>query len=339
LKLSNLFGCEHKDFPCVEITVITTHRTGRVLFVSMRNLPESLMAPRDLRWRETARPPLSVSRFAIIVSHREVPLCVRRELYEAGTTTGEHRHEDFCALYLVRSGRGLHVVNNVPYGITRGDVYLLPPGATHEYRDYRALEIDAFYFRLDLFNERELSALRELSGLWTLMLSGDANRIHLTPETHRGIEAQIEEIRAEYSRGDGAAALLLHRLFFRLLVFLARRSEMQNSAPQNHRPQLADVLHWCEAHLEEPISVAQLAAILFISPGHFSTLFTREVGMPPAAYLRRLRLEKARGLLDDTSLSITQAAQRSGFSDMAHFSRSFRAFYGVSPRDYRRSKK
>lgn len=300
----------------------------------MQKLPDS---PPDLLWQNVPSRELNLSRFAGIRAHAVLPLCVRRERYEAGETTGDHRHLDFCALYLVRGGRGLHIVDGVPYGITRGDVYLLPPSATHAYRDFRALEIDAFYFPLELWNENELLALRELAGFWQLMLLGDANRIHLTPETHRVCEAQIEEMRAEYARGDGAAVLALRGLFFRLLVFLARHRSGQ-IAPQNHRPQLADVLRWCEAHIEEPISVPQMAALLFLSPNHFSTLFARETGMPPAAYLRRLRLEKARALLDDASLSITQAAQRAGFSDMAHFSRAFRAFYGSSPREYRRKK-
>jgi AraC-like DNA-binding protein len=304
----------------------------------MTNLDFS--APRDLHFRAIEGAPLHQTAFTYFKTHPLWPLCLRREFYDDGATTGDHRHLDFCALYVVRGGRGLHVVDNVAYGITRGDVYLLPPGATHAYRDYRALEIDAFYFPLDLWEENELAALRELAGFWRLMLSGDANRIHLTPETYGMAQTHIEEMRHEYGAGPGAPSLLLRFLLFRFLVFLARHSgaENENFAPKNKRPQLADVLRWCEEHVDEMVSVPQLAAMLFLSPGHFSTLFAREVGMPPAAYLRRLRLEKARALLGDDTLSITQAAQRAGFVDTAHFSRSFKALYGLSPREYRKKK-
>lgn len=298
-------------------------------------------APRDLHFRPSGRLDTHLTPFANLGAHPLISLCVRREFYRDGVTTGEHRHLDFCALYVIRGGRGLHVVDGITYGITRGDVYLLPPGATHAYRDYHALEIDAFYFPLDLWNDEELSTLRELSGFWSLFLSGDAHRLHLTPETYSVAQMHIEEMRHEYGGGRGAPLILLRALFYRFLVFLARGGDAQ-MATKSYRPQLVDVLRWCELHIEqspgESISVPQLAAMLFLSPGHFATLFTREVGVPPAAYLRRLRLEKARSLMADQSLSITQAAMQSGFVDTAHFSRAFKALYGQSPREYRRKK-
>jgi AraC-like DNA-binding protein len=263
---------------------------------------------------------------------------VRREFYEAGSSTGAHQHIDFCALYVVRGGRGVHHINGVPFGIARGDVYLLPPGATHAYLDYQALEIDAFYFQLSMWSDEELTALREISGFWRLFLESEARRFHLRPQAHQTVEKAIAELRDESGRVERATPLLLRALLFRFLVMLARlaagdaASEDAAEAP----PKLAELLEWCEANVGSDISVAQLAGRLFFSPAHFSRLFKREIGMPPATYLRRLRLERAREQLESTTLGVAQIALESGFESPAHFSRSFRAYYGSSPLEFRR---
>jgi AraC-like DNA-binding protein len=94
---------------------------------------------------------------------------------------------------------------------------------------------------------------------------------------------------------------LVRGLFFRLLVFLARqhaqqRTALRDTSTRTARQQahnVAEVLHFCDEHFCESLSVPQLAAMMFLSPGRFSEVFAREVGMPPATLLRRLRLERA----------------------------------------------
>ena len=103
--------------------------------------------------------------------NNELALAIRQELYDQGSDTGQHRHEDFYALYIVRSGRGIHIINGHPYGITRSDIYLMPIGAIHAYRDYHMLAIDAFYFQPHIFLPEELTALRELVGFWHLLIT------------------------------------------------------------------------------------------------------------------------------------------------------------------------
>lgn len=77
-----------------------------------------------------------------------------------------------------------------------------------------------------------------------------------------------------------------------------------------------------------------MAAMMFLSPNHFTTLFMREYGATPAAYLRRLRLERAQTLLR-TSVSIQEITRRTGFRYVAQFSRAFHAVFNASPTAYR----
>lgn len=279
--------------------------------------------------------------FRDILLHPTLSLTVQREYYDSGETTGWHRHMDFLSLYAVRRGRGVHWIDQTPYGLTKGDIYLLAPGATHRYCDYADLEIDAFYFQTELFQAAELKALRELAGFWRLFV-GDGNvehRIHLTPEEWHEAQTQIEAIRSEWSERSLAGCLLLRQELFRLLVALARRLDKRRPLLERAKPSIsgmAEAIRFCEENLDKPLTVPHLAARFFLSTGHFSELFGREAGMPPAAYLRHIRLEKARSLLATTTLPVTQVALQCGFGDPTHFSRIFRDHYQISPMQYRK---
>ena len=88
--------------------------------------------------------------------------------------------------------------------------------------------------------------------------------------------------------------------------------------------------------LEQDVTVAQLAASVNPSSSRFTSLFKSHVGVPPARYLRTLRLERARGLLEQTSLSVKEVMAHVGIRDPSHFTRDFRREYGFVPTEVRR---
>jgi transcriptional regulator GlxA family with amidase domain len=92
---------------------------------------------------------------------------------------------------------------------------------------------------------------------------------------------------------------------------------------------------WAVAHLQVnlagPIAIAHLAAHVNLSPSRFRELFTRQVGIGPALYLQRLRLRRARLLIERTFLSVKEVMALVGYNDPSHFSRDFRRFHGITP--------
>lgn len=90
-----------------------------------------------------------------------------------------------------------------------------------------------------------------------------------------------------------------------------------------------------ERRLDHPWSLAELAAAAGWSPTHFAHRFQEAYGQAPIAALIDLRLRRAQDLLAGTGLPVATVAQRVGFSDSRHFSRSFRQRFGSSPRAWR----
>lgn len=91
-----------------------------------------------------------------------------------------------------------------------------------------------------------------------------------------------------------------------------------------------------ENGLQEPRSIASIAAGLGLSARQLERRFQADVGLTPREFRHRLRLTRAAWLLRNTTLSVTQVALDCGFGDGAHFSRSFCTHYGLRPLAMRR---
>ena len=86
----------------------------------------------------------------------------------------------------------------------------------------------------------------------------------------------------------------------------------------------------------EPLDVAAIAAVAFLSEAHFSRSFRAAFGETPHRYLQRRRVERSMFLLRESDRSVTDICLDVGFTSLPTFSRTFREIVGVSPAAYRR---
>src|SRR5688572_22090310 len=94
---------------------------------------------------------------------------------------------------------------------------------------------------------------------------------------------------------------------------------------------IAHVITAMEADIDGGLTVAVLAAAVNLSPSRFAALFRQETGVSPARFLRALRMERARLLLERTFLTVKEVMAFVGVNDPSHFSRDFRRHHGVAP--------
>jgi AraC family transcriptional activator FtrA len=99
----------------------------------------------------------------------------------------------------------------------------------------------------------------------------------------------------------------------------------------------ADTVTWMEEHLDQPITVEDLAARSAMSPRSFARRFQASTGTAPYQWLLRQRVRLAQRLLETTDLSIDSVAERSGFSTAANLRKHFHRTVQTSPQSYRRT--
>ena len=90
-----------------------------------------------------------------------------------------------------------------------------------------------------------------------------------------------------------------------------------------------------QRRLADNIDLVDIAAAVNLSRSRFYHLFRLQTGLSPTQYLRAFRLDRARLLLETTTLTVREIMALVGVHDSSHFSRDFRHVYGVSPRIWR----
>ena len=102
---------------------------------------------------------------------------------------------------------------------------------------------------------------------------------------------------------------------------------------------IARVEGYIREHFRENISRNDVAAIVYITPNYLSKLFRSKMGMNLREYINQIRIEEARRLRLTTSLSVSEIAGRVGYDNISYFSTVFRKLVGMSPVDWRNSKR
>jgi len=167
----------------------------------------------------------------------------------------------------------------------------------------------------------------------------------LAPSIHIR-DAQVEHIgwmmQAEdhdgYPGGRLFADSLATALATRLLALQSRKGA---SAPEPSRAlpawRLRHVLEYIEAHLDEDLTLAQLAGVAGFSLSHFKPLFKKATGVPVHRFVLGRRVERARMRLLEGRMSLTEIALEAGFAHSSHMARCMRRVLGVSPSQLARS--
>ncbi|GBQ66893.1 AraC family transcriptional regulator [Ameyamaea chiangmaiensis NBRC 103196] len=97
-------------------------------------------------------------------------------------------------------------------------------------------------------------------------------------------------------------------------------------------PSLGRAVQLMDSHIDQKLSVGEVASAAGVSERQLERLFRAHTGSTPAAYLAAARLERARRLLRQTGMSVTDIGVACGFTSLSHFSTAFRNRFGYAPR-------
>jgi len=149
--------------------------------------------------------------------------------------------------------------------------------------------------------------------------------IRMTEDIHApsGEEQLVQQVRKR---------LLLERILFIYLYETQWTQEDKSSAVSMEKS-----LNYINEHYMLKLTLPMLAERAGMSVGHYTVLFKNLTGTTMSLYLRRLRIQKAKQMFQQTQLPAKEIAQRVGFMDYFHFSRTFKQETGLSPTEYLKS--
>ncbi len=214
-----------------------------------------------------------------------------------------------------------------------GEMSLSPAGLTQAMRLHSEVTVLNVRFEPRFF-ERVAAESFEVRG----------GRVELTPIPHAH-DLRVQHIGAalmtEIEAGFPSGRLFGDGLATALTAHILRTYAARNLSPgvykgglPGHR--LRRVVEYINEHLEQDLSLAEIAAAAGMNPYHLSRAFKQEVGLAPHQYVLRRRVERAKTLLAETELTIVEVAFRVGFQSQSHFTNIFRRLTGLTPMAFRR---
>ena len=120
-----------------------------------------------------------------------------------------------------------------------------------------------------------------------------------------------------------------------IATMLTRYIVFDNMVKPSQTKSASLITGYIDSHLNDPINANELAREIHMSKSGIYKCMQKNYGLTPGEFICARRIEKAQELLEESELSISQIADRVGFSDAAYFSRCFKKLKGVSPIKYR----
>ncbi|BBI35197.1 helix-turn-helix transcriptional regulator [Cohnella abietis] len=245
-----------------------------------------------------------------------------------------HSHTWFEFNYVL-TGQMQTRFDNQLVTINEGDFFLIPPGLihSHTYKNYNPHEGICIRWRI-----RHSEQSHNNDALFINLDKLHQWRPGGYPD-HYGIKAIVLHFFQEALAGNSPLSLQL--ILVRLLEALIQiNNREENTSPEYSGPRdmlIKKIEVYLEDYMGEQFNVTELAASLHMSYGHLCRIYKQRTGITLVDRMNRIRLEKARKLLQPPSaLLIKEIAEQAGFPDIYYFSKAFKKHYGLSPVAYRK---
>jgi AraC-like DNA-binding protein len=241
--------------------------------------------------------------------------CVASELNRPRRGRALHHR---CVLIIALKTAVTICVDDRTIRIKPGEGMLVLPFQFHHYIEPEAENLCWFFVTFDLADVERLETLR-------------FRPLKLTSQ----VKALATDLVSSYLR-EGSESDLPSLLLALLLARLCRQDPLpQQVHATTIAPGMVMQVNQLVHRNAHPLGIKEIAAALGISQSHLRARFRASCGVSLGKHLRRLRLEKACGLLRLTPSRVSEVAELCGFNSIYHFSRAFHAAYGVSPMAYR----
>ena len=156
---------------------------------------------------------------------------------------------------------------------------------------------------------------------------------------HAKLTALMDAAQDEYEAREVCYAMPIRANLYLMMTELLRHYGGEKRGDDrmvyHNVMRMKPVLDRIENDYAGKMTIPSLSAELCLTPDHFTRIFREGVGVPPVEYINRVRLHHALILLAETTLSVSEVAEKSGFFSMQYFYRIFRETLGNSPRSFR----
>ncbi len=248
-----------------------------------------------------------------------------------------HSH-DYTELTVILSGNGKYHIEGNTYNVQAGDVIMCNPGVKHQ--SLEANEKEPIIEFVAGFTDFHFTGMPENS----ITIKDGGYVLRMSSENRQEVKKRCYEMVAEYEANNLGKYFMMKAQLMQIVLVILREmqpvTEQQKSCrfeSYNKNYVVKKIISYLNENYACKISLDQIAQNLYLSPVYISKLFKEETGESPINYLIKIRLEKAKDMLEkEVQGSVKSVAKNVGYDDVYHFSKLFKKYYGISPLNYRK---
>ena len=254
-----------------------------------------------------------------------------------------HNH-NFFELILIKSGSGSHRLNDVEFEYHQGDVFLLTPEDHHDFKINSPTSFIYIKFTEQLFDEKE----EWKDKLWQKRIRQVITMPNTIPESIVKDESDQQSLLAlavvmlkEFSVTSTLSRPLLLNLFSSIFIILLRNLAGKiasiSKVKLEERQKVSELLTYIRQNIgaREKLTQKQLSEEFSISQNYVSIYLRKHTGMRLQNLITETRLKTAERLIKQSSLPMSQIAEKVGFTDGSHMNKMFQKYRKVNPSELR----
>jgi AraC-like DNA-binding protein len=262
-------------------------------------------------------------------------LFVIKRKFDIKSENAYHLH-DFISLIYILSGSCSYNVNNVIYQVKKGDLLICNTGTFHGRVLSEDEEVEEFH-----------------TGLNNIFIKGLPKDYLISEQSSPLVSFKkygaefcdcCNEMLQQREKDEPGYELIIKSLSIKMITLILKETYFSDVKSDNNSFSfeaydktsiVSTILKFINENYENNISLDKISQNMYLSSVYISKIFKDETGDSPINYLIKVRLSKAKEMLENGSRSVKSIAENVGYHDVYHFSKLFKKYYGCAPSKYK----